>query len=235
MVMKLIFYSLSLFLLLTLLEGVSNDRKSILSEHNIYSKWYLGLNQKLKKITVIDTIIGKNLYKVNWFNNGIIRFEMNNNAYDSIKWFPYDDLAEKENHKCIILPSKMKAEKFLITKSKVFFSIVDFKGRAVLFNLNILKNNRIFFSKDTHNNPIIRESRYIYINAKKNLIIDNGGNHKFGDGLISKSYDIYEYTIDEDIKLKKTYQIKVKNRQPKKRLDLVNLNDVLYFYNKIDK
>jgi len=232
--MKILSYSF-LFLLLIFLKTLSGRVELIPKEVNEANlKLQSGINQKLNKINIVDTIIGGNFYKVVWFNDGIVKFEMNH-VSDSIKWFPYDELADKENHSAIILPYKKKAEKIVITKSKIYFSLVDFKGRAVLFNLNVLANNKVLFSKNTKTNPIIRESRFVYINIKKDLIINNGGKHKLADGLIGKSYDIYEYKIDKNIKLERSYQTKVKNKQPKKQLDLGNASDAIYFYSKIDK
>lgn len=125
-------------------------------------------------VSILDTVINAKSICVNWFSNGKITFSLNNYS-DTISWFPFDDFADKTNHAAIITPGASAAKEIVISKDNIFFSVVDFRGRAALFHVNTLQNGPVYFDTTSCSNPLINESSYIFVDLNKNKIINTGG------------------------------------------------------------
>jgi hypothetical protein len=170
---------------------------------------------KIDVIHVLDTLVDGNHIAVNWFESGRIELSRNTES-DTIHWFSFGDFADRRNHAAIILPNLAKAEKIVVSNDMILFSVVDFKGRGALFRVNIYDNGSLKFAASTSGciNPVIRESRFIYVNLNENLAVNNGGDTMTDSETPNEYVTLYEYSLKgECTKEGKTYKL------PKQKLE----------------
>jgi len=176
--------------------------------------------KKINVIHVLDTLIEGNHIAVNWFERGKIEVYRNTTS-DSIHWFSFGDFADERNHAAIILPDHTKAEKIVVSNDMILFSVVDFKGRGALFRVNISDNGSLKFAASTSGciNPVIRQSRFIYVNLNENLAVNNGGDTMTDSETPNEYVTLYEYSLKgECTKEGKTYKL------PKQKLEEKNID-----------
>ena len=188
-------------------------------------------SEKNEEIQLLDTVINKSNVSIKWFSNGKIKVKLNGYS-DSIKWFPFDEFSDKIDHSAIILKGNKQPERIVMNDSLIVFSIIDFKGRAVLFLINRMSNGSIKFSKNQNNciNPIINESAFLYIDLKNEFVINHGGREQGPDSM-GNSFYIFSYRMkDHCFILSKKYKSKNKKND---KLDLSNFKDAAIFYKNI--
>jgi hypothetical protein len=159
-------------------------------------------------LITIDTIVNKDTLKVVWCENGLIKCSLNQ-LLDSIinpnvSWDIRDAISQLDGGlDRILVPYNRKPRKFILNDEVVLISLVDWKGRANLFILNRTKTS-LKFAKEDDCNPICKESTYIYVDLKHNIIINHGGQDKYEHGKYSDAgndassnspYWIYRYQI----------------------------------------
>lgn len=159
---------------------------------------------------ILDTIVKNDTLKVLWYQNGSIKCLLNGFS-DSIEdadisWDIRDSLSQlADGFNRIITPYNHKPLKFLLNNKVLLFTLVDWKGRANLFLLNRTKT-ALKFAQQNDDNPICRESGYVYVDLKHNNILEHGRqdrreHDKQADALDDTSsnvpYWIYQYKITD--------------------------------------